>query len=1048
MVTRIIKEIQRHSTKQGQIQFYADKQNLFAKWKQLHQSEQHRLPERRYDPTATPPGSNDEDEDKMDDPADQLLGELSPRSLFYHECVQRQILPEPIFSRINDVKVDRTAVLASTSAVPTSFPSVAATLVRAVRDRQHDDLVAMPSGRIVRKKHHLALHLQQFGLGDAKTIALSKSLEHFQSIHVLDLSDNRLTDAAIIPLLESLERGASPAKLPDARYIAAASATNTRRLHQDHSPPRKLSDVVARVALSGLESPRKTGSELSILNLSQNVIGREGYRQIARFLGVCRMLTHLNLSHTSLDGDDALAPLTTAIENHPTLQIVNLSDNQIGEQGGLLLGDMLTQPTCTLTELDVSWNSICRSGAVAIGVALRTNTNLRTLNIGMNRCGDQGGEQLAASMEINTTLTELDLSRNAIGGASAVSFGFFLRKNRSLRCLQLQDNNLGPVGAKALARAIALGSPCEIHMSVHDFESGSGGGSNCAVAGGATFDAAFPSLSSPFELKLTDSPYAFAVASELLDAAMLYGRCILSDIAFIDDLSDKKPKRTALVVDADNRCLRDPSAGAKQWKLPTYGVFCATAKFTPPDISRLALPFAQGSPEEESAYMGLIRIIRRGMSPRETACLLDLALSDLYLTTSQAAFVFTHLKSLMDPVEIIGRLWPCLTDGENAFAFLQAHLQAADQRRLIDRFGMSTIQFTTANPTGHWSLDMNDARQRKIAVWFTMLNALDAASTTQLHAKRVDPSQYGRNFYWRNVRHNQTKLRLTHDFFDRLPRSGILELDYASPVRHEDVGSPPELTDEELAELLSQIGAEVCSIYVPLHKRTDLKYQLVLLHVAMAGRFVTSSQAHYLLQHYPKNLEGFRFRTVLAVHKGLIDIENFGELLDRLAVSDRPRVYTALGYLNTVNPLAVDMDYEVDFEREDETMLLRALVDLSMAATMDVIRIDSERSTVLVIYSMYQTNAVPSSGRICFRYATHPIPNRLDWLRVRQQIFRYFLCGDRLKALGDGALALSVCAPPNTAGSSVSVARPLSAATGALSAAAASASIVGTRSDA
>jgi hypothetical protein len=126
-----------------------------------------------------------------------------------------------------------------------------------------------------------------------------------------------------------------------------------------------------------------------------------------------------------------------------------------------------------------------------------------------------------------------------------------------------------------------------------------------------------------------------------------------------------------------------------------------------------------------------------------------------------------------------------------------------------------------------------------------------------------------------------------------------------------------------------------------------------------------------------------------------------------------------LGYLNTVMPLAVDMDFEVDFTREDEKMLLRALVDLSISCPMDMIRIDSTRSTILIIYSMYQTNTVPATGRICFRYVTHQAANRLDWLRARQQIYRHFLCGDRLKSLSDStALALAASAGGNESSSS------------------------------
>uniref|UniRef100_K3W5S4 Uncharacterized protein n=1 Tax=Globisporangium ultimum (strain ATCC 200006 / CBS 805.95 / DAOM BR144) TaxID=431595 RepID=K3W5S4_GLOUD len=597
---KIIKEIQRHTTSEGQIKYYADKQNLFTKWKKL-QTSQHHQPASRTHPLNNDQLGKDEEDDITQEP----YGALSPRSLFYHECVKRQVLPEPVFSRINDVKEIKTAT-AEPTGNPMSFTSVAATLIQAVHEKysDHDDLITMPNGKVVSKKHHLALHLQHFGLGDVKTNALSKSLQHFCSIHILDLSDNRLTDASIIPLLQNLK------------------AASIRPLSATKGGARRLSSIVGRIDSAG---SRKRGNDLRKLNLSHNEIGKDGCAQIARFLGYCHLLTHLDLSHTSLGGDEALAPLTTAIECHPTLQTVNLSYNNIGEKGGILLGDMITQPSCGITELNVSWNQICRGGATAIGAALRTNTALKTLNLAMNRCGDDGGEQLAAAMEVNTTLTELDLTRNAFGGRTAVAFGFFLLKNSSLKRLLLQDNSLGAIGTRALLKAVASGSSCEIQMSVHDVENSKHAEQK------VIFDYMMPSLSSPFELKVGGSPYDFAVASLLLDAALVYKRCALSGLVFIDD-RPKKPKKVTLLFDADAKTIIE-SATRKPWKVQRHGVLCAEAHFIPSPM-----PNRSSVLVEEAAFLGLIQIVKRGFSSREIAILLDLVLNDLYLTIEQALF--------------------------------------------------------------------------------------------------------------------------------------------------------------------------------------------------------------------------------------------------------------------------------------------------------------------------------------------------------------------------------------------------------------------------
>ncbi|KAG1698416.1 hypothetical protein DVH05_014958 [Phytophthora capsici] len=976
-----MKEIQRHTTHSGQIEYYADKQHLFTKWTKVQMSQQHQLSPLRV--------SRDDNELELeDDRANQPFGKLSPRSLFYHECVKNQILPEAIFSRINEIAAPSSQPPTARVGPAPSLASVASMLI---------------SGR---SKRRLALQLQQFGLGDAKIVALSKSLREFQALQVLDLSDNRLTDESIIPLLQALATGKSPISAKD-KFLAATSQTTRRN---SSGEPQE-------------------GCILTVLNLSKNELGRKGCQQVACFLDVCSTLTFLDLSHTTLGGDDeAFAPVAAAIESHPSLKRVNLSHNSIGERGGVLLGTMLTNPSCVVRILDVSWNSIRRTGAVALGLAMRTNTSLKTLQMSMNRCGDGGGEQLAAALACNTTLTELDLSHNALTGASAVTFGFFLRQNHSLRTLDMKDNSLGEVGARALLRAIALGSRCEISLSVHDLETSS----TTATASSSIFDASLPSASSPFELRIGESPYAFAVASELLDAALCQGRCLLAEISY-EGSSGENPRsagtvrrsgraksaktKVVLVVDQERKCLYSMSDSSKApWKLPAKGVLRATATFTAPPLPRGPVSWL-----DETSCLGLIQIVKRGFSSRDMMSLLDLVLADLHLTTTQATFFISHLYPLLPKMELLGRLWPCLVDGDNVFAFLQQHSTQSEQWRLIDRFGPILMQFSTANPTGHWTLTLRDSRHRKLALWFASLNAHHTSMLSRCQQKRTDCSQYGRGYHWRNTVFNQKRMQLTYAFFDRLPRDGVLEFDYVSPIRPEDKyvddilksrdgaeGDQTVLTDDELATLLAQVGAEVCAIYVPVHKRQNLKYHLVLFHLAIASRRVLTRQAHHVLQHFPKNYESGRLRALVAMHHAIVDLECFGELLERLAVTDRSRVYVALGYLNTVMPLAIDMDFEVDFTREDEKMLLRALVDLSISCPMDMIRIDSTRSTVLIIYSMYQTNTVPATGRICFRYVTHQGGNRLDWLRARRQIYSHFLCGGRLKSLSDSAaLALA-----------------------------------------
>ncbi|KAL3658033.1 hypothetical protein V7S43_017075 [Phytophthora oleae] len=107
--------------------------------------------------TAKYNDSDNELEPEEDDRANQPYRKLSPRSLFYHECVKNQILPEAIFSRINEIAAPSSQPSTARVGPAPSLASVAFMLI---------------SGR---SKRRLALQLQQFGLGYAKIMALSKS---------------------------------------------------------------------------------------------------------------------------------------------------------------------------------------------------------------------------------------------------------------------------------------------------------------------------------------------------------------------------------------------------------------------------------------------------------------------------------------------------------------------------------------------------------------------------------------------------------------------------------------------------------------------------------------------------------------------------------------------------------------------------------------------------------------------------------------------------------------------------------------------------------
>eukprot|EP01052_Picozoa_sp_SAG31_P015254 SAG31_NODE_975_length_10623_cov_7.244964_13_plen_114_part_00 len=64
--------------------------------------------------------------------------------------------------------------------------------------------------------------------------------------------------------------------------------------------------------------------------------------------------------------------------------------NGINELGATVLGNVIEDPLCKLRELDLRCNNVSVDGAEALSHGLRSNVNLRRLDLGVNDICDEG----------------------------------------------------------------------------------------------------------------------------------------------------------------------------------------------------------------------------------------------------------------------------------------------------------------------------------------------------------------------------------------------------------------------------------------------------------------------------------------------------------------------------------------------------------------------------------------------------------------------------------------------------------------------------------
>lgn len=249
----------------------------------------------------------------------------------------------------------------------------------------------------------------------------------------------------------------------------------------------------------------------------------------------CRLKT-LVLNGADVD-DSECGNLARAIQDNFSITTLSLTNNMIGAAelmnvvdpdlvtGGEALGEMLVSNT-TITELDVSWNSIRMDSAITFAESLTTNNTLLILKLAYNAFGDLPTQYLGQALKVNETLKYLDISYNSINPRAATVLANALIQNESLDTLVIDGNVLGEVGAQALVAAVQRASGEKRVLSI-SFQN-----CDCTRESGDVFNAANPS--GLYRVDLSE-PYGQMVAEECLYLANYRAGCTLLRLAHVPE---------------------------------------------------------------------------------------------------------------------------------------------------------------------------------------------------------------------------------------------------------------------------------------------------------------------------------------------------------------------------------------------------------------------------------------------------------------------------------------------------------------------------------
>ncbi|KAG5185398.1 hypothetical protein JKP88DRAFT_180485 [Tribonema minus] len=132
-----------------------------------------------------------------------------------------------------------------------------------------------------------------------------------------------------------------------------------------------------------------------------------------------------------------------------------------------VLAGMIAQAP-SLLEVDVSWNLIRASGALALMDAAGASTSLTALGMAGCGLGPEGATAVADSICRNTVLQRLDLACNNLGAQGGVALANGIAHSSSLTSLNLRTNSLGAVGGEAIAQGMLANCGKLRHVVVAD----------------------------------------------------------------------------------------------------------------------------------------------------------------------------------------------------------------------------------------------------------------------------------------------------------------------------------------------------------------------------------------------------------------------------------------------------------------------------------------------------------------------------------------------------------------------------------------------------
>uniref|UniRef100_A0A4W6E8I0 Si:ch73-233m11.2 n=1 Tax=Lates calcarifer TaxID=8187 RepID=A0A4W6E8I0_LATCA len=230
------------------------------------------------------------------------------------------------------------------------------------------------------------------------------------------------------------------------------------------------------------------------LDLSYARLGDEKFKILCAGLRDCKLLLACRLTEASCDElvsvltsgasqlyvlfDSELTGaccrhLTEALmSEHWSLTELELSVNDLGQEGALLLCQGLSQTGCPLEKLGLKRCELTQPVFKELGSLLKSGTSrLKSLIVGINKVGNQGVKHLwDAVAHPSCLLEELDVEMTDLTDACVEDLCAAVRASKTLKILELRNNSLTDVSVPALIQVMQDSHNMqEMNLKYNDF---------------------------------------------------------------------------------------------------------------------------------------------------------------------------------------------------------------------------------------------------------------------------------------------------------------------------------------------------------------------------------------------------------------------------------------------------------------------------------------------------------------------------------------------------------------------------------------------------